>query len=327
MKLRVSPTLFAVALVATAVGVFASACGGREGRAQENGATPAAQQVSGTITADGSSTVGPLSTSAAEMFQAEQPDVRVTVGVSGTGGGFERFCRAETDLSNASRPIKADEEEPVCKENGVEYTEFEVAIDALTVVVGAENDWVDCLTVEQLKAIWAPDSKIDNWSEVPGGGFPDRPLTLAGPGTDSGTFDYFTDAVVGEEGASRSDYTASEDDNVIVQAVAGDEGALGYFGFTYYEENQDRLKAVAVDGGEGCVEASPEAAQTGEYQPLSRPLFVYVNNASLARPEVEAFMRYYLENLDGIAEAAQYIPLAEERRDAQLAKLDKAAGA
>jgi len=327
LKLRVTPSLFAVALVATAVGIFANACGGREGRAEEGGATPAAEQVSGTITADGSSTVGPLSTSAAEMFQEAQPDVRVTVGVSGTGGGFERFCRAETDLSNASRPIKADEEAPICKENGVEYAEFEVAIDALTVVVSAENDWVDCLTVEQLKAIWAPGSKIDNWSEIPGGGFPDRPLTLAGPGTDSGTFDYFTDAVVGEEGASRSDYTASEDDNVIVQAVSGDEGALGYFGFTYYEENQDRLKAVAVDGGEGCVEASPEAAQSGEYQPLSRPLFVYVNNASLARPEVEAFMRYYLQNLDGIAEAAQYIPLAKERREAQLTKLEKAAGA
>ena len=327
MKVSVPPSVLTVALALTAFATLASACGGREGRAESDGAAPAAEQVSGTITADGSSTVGPLSTSAAEMFQEAQPDVRVTVGVSGTGGGFERFCRAETDLSNASRPIKADEEAPICKENGVEYAEFEVAIDALTVVVSAENDWVDCLTVEQLKAIWAPGSKIDNWSEIPGGGFPDRPLTLAGPGTDSGTFDYFTDAVVGEEGASRSDYTASEDDNVIVQAVAGEEGALGYFGFTYYEENQDQLKAIAIDGGEGCVEASPEAAQSGEYQPLSRPLYVYVSNESLARPEVETFVRFYLEGLDEIAEAAQFIPLPEERRGEQLEKLEKAAGA
>ena len=328
MKLRVPPTLFVVALALTAFAMLASACGGREGRADSDaGAAPAAEQVSGTITADGSSTVGPLSTSAAELFQEEQPDVRVTVGISGTGGGFERFCRGETDLSNASRPIKDDEEAPLCNEGGVDYTEFEVAVDALTVVVNSENDWVDCLTVEQLKAIWRPGSKIDNWSEIPGGGFPDRPLTLAGPGTDSGTFDYFTDAVVGEEGASRSDYTASEDDNVVVQAVAGDEGALGYFGFTYYEENQDRLKAIAIDGGEGCVEASPEAAQRGEYQPLARPLFVYASNESLTRPEVEAFVRFYLENLDAIAEAAQFIPLPDERREEQLAKLDQAVGA
>ncbi len=313
------------------VGAFVAAaallagCGGRDGGGEEEAA--AAGNLSGRIEADGSSTVGPLTTSAAEMFQEDQPGVRVTVGISGTGGGFERFCRGETDISNASRPIKADEEAPLCKENGVEYTDFEVAIDALTVVVNSENDWVDCLTVEQLKAIWAPGSKVDNWSEIPGGDFPDRPLSLAGPGTDSGTFDYFTDAVVGEEGASRSDYTASEDDNVIVQAVAGEVGAVGYFGFTYYEENRDRLKAVAIDGGDGCVEPSADAAQSGEYQPLSRPLFVYANNEALARPDVEAFLRFYFDNLDAIAEAAQFIPLPEERRQEQLAKLEKAAGA
>ena len=218
-------------------------------------------------------------------FQQEHPGVQVTVGVSGTGGGFERFCRGETDLSNASRPIK-DEEAAVCAENGVEHVELQVVNDALTVVVNRENDWIDCITTEQLHEIWKPGSDVDSWADVDPS-FPDEELVLFGPGTDSGTFDYFTDEINGEEGASRSDYSASEDDNTIVTGVSGERGGLGYFGFSYYEENQDTLQALAVDGGEGCVEPSVETAQDGSYAPLSRPLFVYATEEALARPEVE----------------------------------------
>ena len=321
-----------IALVALLVVAIAAGCGGGRGGDDEAvGATePATTQaagraddLSGRIDADGSSTVGPFTTAAAEGFQREHANVQVTVGVSGTGGGFERFCRGETDLSNASRPIKEEEEE-ICRENGVEHVEFQVANDALTVVVNTANDWVDCLTVEQLNKIWEPGSKITNWNEVDPG-FPDQRLRLFGPGTDSGTFDYFTDEINGEEGASRSDYSASEDDNVIVTGVSGDEGALGYFGFSYYDENQDTLKALAIDGGDGCVEPSVENAQNGSYTPLSRPLFVYAKTESFERPEVEAFVQYILDNATGVAEAAQFVPLTEEqvekaRRDFEEAK-------
>ena len=283
------------------------------------------QTISGTVRIDGSSTVQPLSSAAAELYKQEQPDVNVTVGTSGTGGGFERFCNGETDISDASRPIKEDEEAPICEKNGVEYTEFEVAVDALTVVVNKENDWIDCITTDQLAAIWRPGSKIENWSQVPGGKYPDVPLKLAGPGTDSGTFDYFTEEINGEEGASRTDYTASEDDNVIVRAVEGDKGALGYFGYSYYEQNQDTLKALAIDSGEGCVEPSPEAAQAGDYRPLSRPLFIYVKNEALQRPEVEEFVRFYLDNATEVADTAQLIALTDEQLARQMTKLDGAA--
>ena len=323
-----------LAVLVAAIAIVAAGCGREtenesEGAAAASAGTGAAgsEELSGRIEADGSSTVAPLSTAAAELFRDEQPGVNVTVGTSGTGGGFERFCNGETDISDASRPIKEDEEVPLCTENGIEYTELQDAVDALTVVVNSENDWVDCLTVDQLKAIWEPGSEIGNWKDVPGGDFPDEPMALAGPGTDSGTFDYFTDEVNGEEGASRSDYTASEDDNTIVQAVSGEKGALGYFGFTYYEENQDTLKALQIDSGEGCVEPSAETAQAGDYTPLARPLFIYVKNESLERPEVEAFLRFYLENLDQITEDARYIALTDEQRAEQTAKLDEAAGA
>ena len=206
----------------------------------------------------------------------------MTVGVSGTGGGFERFCRGETDLSNASRPIKEDEEAPLCKDGGVEFVEFQVANDALTVVVNKDNDWVTCLTTEQLAKIWGPDSKVKNWNEVDPS-FPDEKLSLFGPGTDSGTFDYFTGEINGEEGASRSDYNASEDDNDTVTGVAGEKGGLGYFGFSYFEENQDTLKAIEIDGGDGCVAPSVEAAQDGTYKPLSRPLYIYVKTGRARR--------------------------------------------
>ena len=239
--------------------------------------------------------------------------MQVTVGVSGTGGGFERFCRGETDLSNASRPIK-DEEVAACEAKGVEYVEFQVANDALTVVVNKDNDWATCMTTEQLAKIWGPGSKVNNWNQVDAS-FPDQKLSLFGPGTDSGTFDYFTGEINGEEGASRSDYNASEDDNTTVTGVAGEKGGLGYFGFSYFEENQDTLKALEIDGGDGCVAPSVEAAQDGTYKPLSRPLFIYVKKDALSRPEVAAFMQYILDNETAIAEASQFVPLTDEQLD------------
>jgi phosphate transport system substrate-binding protein len=272
------------------------------------------------ITADGSSTVGPFVTKAAEDFKAAE-GVDVTVGISGTGGGFERFCAGETDLSNASRPID-EEEQALCADGGVEYVEFRVATDALTNVVNSENDWATCLTVDQLRAIWEPGSKVANWNQVDPS-FPDVPLKLYGAGTDSGTFDYFTDAINGEEGASRADYSATEDDNVTVQGVSGDRGALGYFGFSYFEENQDTLKALEVDGGGGCVAPSVETAQDESYTPLSRPLFVYVTQSSFDDNEdVRNFVRFMLDNNQSIAEAAQFVPLSETQLAEEQAKLE-----
>ena len=303
--------------------LLATACG----REAEENSTPAASggNLSGKVEVDGSSTVGPLVTAAAEQFQAEQPGVQVTVGISGTGGGFERFCAGETDISNASRPIKDDEEAAICQENGVEYTELQVATDALTVVTNKENDWVDCLTTEQLKRIWEPgaEGKITSWKQVDPS-FPNEELTLAGAGTDSGTFDYFTDEINGEEGASRADYQATEDDNTTVTFVSGEKGALGYFGFSYFEENQDTLNAVPIDSGNGCVSPSVETAQAGEYTPLSRPLFIYVKNESLQRPEVKAFVQYMLDNAQSIAETAQFVPLNEEQLAESMSRLEQA---
>jgi phosphate transport system substrate-binding protein len=311
-------TITSIALVLGLLALLAG-CGGGRGGDEDAGATTAAAgtgggDLSGRIEADGSSTVGPFTTAAAERFQKQEPGVQITVGVSGTGGGFERFCRGETDLSNASRPIK-DEEEQICSGAGIEHVEFQVANDALTVVVNKDNDWVDCLTLEQLAKIWGPDSKAKRWSDIDPA-FPDEELSLYGPGTDSGTFDYFTAEINGEEGASRSDYAASEDDNTIVTGVSGDKGGLGYFGFSYFEENQDKLRAVDIDGGGGCVAPSVATAQDGSYKPLSRPLYIYVKKEALGRPEVEAFLRYVLAHETEISGAAQFVPLT----DAQLEK-------
>ena len=278
----------------------------------------------GVITADGSSTVGPFVTKAAEDF-ADAEGVDVTVGISGTGGGFERFCAGETDLSNASRPIDEDEQ-VLCTDAGVEYIEFRVATDALTNVVNSENDWATCLTVAQLNTIWKPGSEVANWNQVDPS-FPDVSLELYGAGTDSGTFDYFTDVINGEEGASRTDYQATEDDNVTVQGVTGDRGALGYFGFSYFEQNQDRLKAVEVDDGSGCVAPSAEAAQDGTYAPLSRPLFVYVKRSSFDENEdVRNFIAFMFDNNESIAEAAQFVALSAEQLAQETTKLEEAAG-
>jgi phosphate transport system substrate-binding protein len=320
----IRPLTVAAALIA--ISLLAAGCGREESGSVAASPSEAGTALSGRIEADGSSTVAPLTQLAAEHFREQQPDVNVTVGVAGTGGGFERFCNGETDISDASRPIKEDEEAPICQENGVKYTDFQVATDALTVVVNAENDWVDCLTVEQLAKIWGPDSKVENWNQVDPS-FPDQELTLAGPGTDSGTFDYFTDVINGEEGASRSDYTASEDDNVIVQAVAGDKGGMGYFGFSYFEENQDTLKALEIDSGNGCVAPSVETAQSGDYAPLSRPLFIYVKQASFEEPEVQAFVRFYLQNASSFADEALFVPLTDEQQQQAMADFEAAAGA
>jgi phosphate transport system substrate-binding protein len=315
-------------LLLAALALLAAGCGGDDDEAS-GGDTAAATDggggdLSGRIEADGSSTVAPLTTRAAERFQNENSGVQITVGVSGTGGGFERFCAGETDISNASRPIHEDEV-AACEQEGVEYVEFQVANDALTVVVSTENDWATCLTTEQLATIWGPGSDVSSWNEVDPE-FPDEELTLYGPGTDSGTFDYFTDVINGEEGASRSDYSASENDNVTVQGVSGDEGALGYFGFSYFEENQDSLKALEIDGGDGCVAPSVETAQDGTYTPLSRPLFVYAKTASFEKPEVAGFVEYMLDNAVEIAEEADFVPLTDEQVEKGKSDFEAAGG-
>ena len=303
-----------IALLLGLLVLLAAGCG-RDDDSATSGTTATSEgggsDLSGRIEVDGSSTVGPYTTAAAERFQKENSGVQVTVGVSGTGGGFERFCRGETDISNASRAIK-EEEAAACETKGIEYVEFQIANDALTVIVNKDNDWAKCLTVDQLSKIWAPGSKVDNWNQIDPA-FPDQKLTLFGPGTDSGTFDYFTGEINGEEGASRTDYNASEDDNTTVTGVSGEKGGLGYFGFSYFEENQDTLTALEIDGGDGCIAPSVATAQDGTYKPLSRPLYIYVKKEVLARPEVEAFIQYILDNESAIAEASQFVPLTDEQ--------------
>ena len=311
MRFRRTSSTVVLLLVAVALAVAAAGCGGRSGGGSGDAKAAGNGKLSGTIVADGSSTVGPLTTSAAEQFKQANPKVNVTVGISGTGGGFERFCNGETDLSDASRPIK-DEEAAVCKQKNISYTEFQVANDGIAVVVNKANTWVDCLTVDQLNKIWEPKSTVKTWKDVDPK-FPAEKLSLFGPGTDSGTFDFFTDKINGEEGASRSDYQASENDNVLVQGVAGEKGGLGYFGLSYFEQNQDKLKDIAVDGGSGCVKPSTETVQSGEYQPLSRPLFIYVKSTSFKRPEVRSFLKYILDNHESIAKGASFVPMTDEQ--------------
>jgi len=286
------------------------------GSSGDEGTSAGGSDLSGSIRIDGSSTVAPLTEAVAEEFEAENSGVRVTVGTSGTGGGFEKFCAGETSISDASRAIEPEEVE-ACEKKGIAYEEVRVATDALTVVVNPENP-VDCLTVEQLGAVWGPDSKLDNWSQVPGlqEEF-DEELALFGPGTDSGTFDYFTEEINGEEGASRKDYNnVGENDNATVTGVEGSPGGMGYFGYSFYQENEGALKALEVDGGKGCVAPSAETAQSDEYVPLSRPLFIYPSAEALKEPEVKAFVDYYLDNVNEVAEAVGFIPLTEEQLEA-----------
>jgi phosphate transport system substrate-binding protein len=264
--------------------------------------------LSGKVEIDGSSTVFPISEAVAEEFGLSTGGgVQASVAYSGTGGGFKRFCAGETDISDASRPIK-DSEKETCAAAGVEYITFEVGLDGLAVVINPANDFVECLSVAELRKIWEPGSTVQQWSDVRAG-FPAEDIKLYGPGTNSGTFDYFTEAINGKEDASRPDYTASEDDNVLVQGVEGDRYSLGYFGFAYYWENRERLKIVPVDGGAGCVTPTEPTITSGEYHPLSRPLFIYVSKASLARPEVKAFVTYYLENAPTLVPQTGYVAL------------------
>ena len=299
----------AIAALAISSALVLAACGGGSSSDSSASGDP---NLTGSVRIDGSSTVYPLTALAAEDFMAANPGVQVTVGSSGTGGGFEKFCRGETDANDASRAIK-EEEAAACEAAGIQYAQLQVAVDALTVVVNKENTWATCLTVEELGAIWAPGSTVNNWNQVRPD-FPDVPLQLFGAGTDSGTFDYFTDAINGEEGASRTDYTPTEDDNVTVQGVSGSEGGLGYFGFTYFEENSDKLTAVQIDSGAGCVAPSVETAQDGTYTPLARPLFIYPSKQALAKPEVKAFFDFYVANDATIAADALFIPLNEEQK-------------
>jgi phosphate transport system substrate-binding protein len=273
------------------------------------------RQLSGRVQLDGSSTVFPISEGMAEEFGKAAPNVRVTVGISGTGGGFKKFCAGETDVSDASRPI-SEAEIADCTKNGVQFVEVPIAFDGLSVMVSPRNDFVDCMTVAELKKMWEPaaQGQVTRWSQVRAG-WPDRPFRLLGPGTDSGTFDYFTDAVNGKEKASRGDFTASEDDNVLVQGVSNDVDALGYFGYAYYAENRDKLKLVKIDGekGGGCIAPSEETIANGTYVPLSRPIFIYPKVSALGRPEVQEFVRYYLDPANTkIVKGTGYVPFPEQ---------------
>ena len=264
------------------------------------------------IKIDGSSTVYPVTEAVAEEFQIATKN-KVTVGESGTGSGFKKFCRGETDISNASRPI-AQKEMDACKEAGIQFIELPIAFDALTVVVNSKNDWVKSLSVEELKKMWEPKSSVKNWKQV-NAAYPDKALALFGPGTASGTFDYFTEAINGKSKASRTDYTPSEDDNVLVQGVSGNTGGLAYFGYAYYEENKDKLRAIPISAkaGSPAVMPSPEAVKDGTYQPLARPIFIYVNATSAAfKPEVKAFVNYYLEHAPTLVKEVKYVPLTTE---------------
>jgi phosphate transport system substrate-binding protein len=303
----------ATAAIAVAVAGVAAACGGEADKAQ--------------ITADGSTAVAPLMKEAAEQFRLENEDFRIDVVTSGSGGGIERFCAGETDIATAARPIDEDEAD-TCAKEGVRYVELHVANDGFAVAIHRPilYDWVTCLTVEQLRRIWEPDSKISNWNQVDPS-FPDVPLRLYGPATDTGRFNYFTFVINGERGASRTDYAATEDDNNTVEGIADDKGALGYFRYTYYEAHRDRLKALAVDGGQGCVAPSIESIQNGTYKPLSRPLYAYVKRSSLeSKPQVREFITFLVENEQRIALNTRLGPLSSEQATAQARKLQRAIG-
>jgi phosphate transport system substrate-binding protein len=318
--------LFAASASAVlAVGV--AACGSDDSTTSSSGGE-SASGLSGKITIDGSSTVQPFTEAAAELFNADNPDVDITVGAAGTSGGFEKFCAGETDISDASRPIEPEEVD-ACKKGGVAYSDFQVANDGISIVTNPSLA-ISCLTTDQLAQLWTDDS-VTNYSELgndadTGDPLPDAEVSLYGPGTDSGTFDYFTDAINGEEDLSRKDYQPSEDDNVLVQGVSGDQNGLGYFGFSYYEQNQDTLNLVSVDAGKGCVAPSNETIQSGDYTPLSRPLFMYPSTDAIGRPEVAAFVQFVADNYDEIATAALVVPMDSEQGQQAQADVTKALG-
>ena len=308
-----------IGAVVGALAVGVTACG------SSSDSSTSTSSVSGAVAIDGSSTVFPFAQAAAEGFQAENPDAKVTVGESGTGGGFEKFCAGEIDIADASRPIDDADEVPVCKKNNVEYAQVEVANDGIAIVTNPSLKMA-CLTTDQLNQLWKKGSDVSNYSQL-GSGVPAGKVSLYGPGTDSGTFDFFTEEINGEKGDTRTDYQPSEDDNVLVQGVEGDSTALGYFGYSYYETNADKLNLVAVDGGDGCIKPSVETIQNGTYKPLSRTLYMYVNTASLAdKPQVTAFMDYVVDNADESATTAQIVPLTAEQLTTAKSELSKAEG-
>ncbi len=304
----------AVGVVGALALTFAVACGDSD----EDADTPSgptntpAPKLSGSIAIDGSSTVFPITEAVAEEFRKVQSGVQVTVGIAGTGGGFTRFCNGETVISDASRPISAKEID-ACAAKSIAYIELPVAYDGLAVVVNPQNTWASCLTVAELKKIWEPSAQgvVTNWNQVRAG-FPDAPLKLYGAGTDSGTFDYFTEVINGKAKDSRGDYTASEDDNTLVQGVAGDKNALGYFGLAYYEENKGKLKDVQIDGGKGCVTPTQATVEGGTYAPLSRPLFIYVRKDAAEKPEVKAFVDFYLKNAAKLSADVGYVKFPDK---------------
>jgi phosphate transport system substrate-binding protein len=300
-------------LLILSLSIGLGACGGGDEAGAGSGSGAASSRV---ITVDGSSTVYPITEAVAEEFHRDNPNTRTTVGISGTGGGFQKFCRDEIDIADASRPIRPTEAE-ACAKAGVDYIEIPVAYDGLAIVVNPKNTWATSLTVAELRKMWEPaaQGKITRWNQIRDG-WPDRELHLFGAGVDSGTFDYFTEAIVGKEDQSRGDYTSSEDDNVIVQGVSGDENALGYFGYAYYEENKDKLKLVPIDDGDdangkGPIAPSPETVKDGTYRPLSRPIFIYPRVKSLERPEVRSFVEFYLMEGIPLVREVGYIPLAD----------------
>lgn len=305
VNVKIVLAVFAAAMI--------SACGSKDKSANSGSESDSVSNVSGMITVDGSSTVYPITEAVAEEYRNSSPEVRITVGVSGTGGGFKKFSRGETDINDASRPIK-DSEAAVCRENGIDYVELTVAYDGLAVLVNKENTWVNDITVEELKKIWEPSAqgKLTRWNQIRKE-WPNEEFHLYGPGVASGTYDYFTEVIVGESGQSRGDFTASEDDNVLVQGIEGDKNALGFFGLAYYEENKDRLKLVGVDNGKGTVQPSTETVKNGSYSPLSRPIFIYVSSKAVKRPEVRSFVDFYLDNAGELAQDVGYIALPEDQ--------------
>ncbi len=287
------------------LGLLAAGCGGGQ----------QGQDSTSRIRVDGSSTVFPITQAVVEEYMQSQQGVRVSASISGTGGGFEKFFRGETAINDASRPI-TESEIQLAEQNNIGFIELPVAYDGLAVVAHPDNDWATCLTTEELEMIWEPNSSVENWSDVRSE-WPDEPISLYGPGTASGTYDYFTEAIVGESGASRTDFSASEDDNVLVQGVSGDDYSLGFFGLAYYENNQDQLKIIAVDdgnpdNGEGCIEPSQETIENGTYQPLARPLFIYVSANQAENSALSDFVNYYLENVGSVVTDVGYIPLSDE---------------
>lgn len=283
------------------------------------------EALSGAIQIDGSSTVYPLSEAVAEEFRTVAPDVNVTVGLAGTGGGFQKLCRGEIDINDASRAIK-DEEITACDEEGITYTSVTVAYDGMAVLVNPENTWVDELTVEELKMMWEPEAQgvVTKWNQIRPE-WPDEEFHLYGPGTASGTFDYFTEEIVGEAGKSRGDYTASEDDNVLVQGIANDENALGFFGLAYYSENADKMRLVPIDNGSGAILPSEETVKDGTYAPLSRPLYIYVTSTALERLEVAEFVKYYIQNVGELTSSVGYISLSDEEYQVEIDKFEQVA--